>query len=340
MSRYASAHADPQGPGDARPTALQIVEDEGLIGKLAGKVVLVTGANAGIGAETARAIHAAGATLFLTARDSAKAQQAVDGVVNGPGPKSGAPVHAIELRLDSLASVRAAAEAFFSKSDDGRLNLLILNAGVMATPEGRTEDGFETQFGTNHLGHFLLFQLLKPALLAATSPDAGFQSRVVSVSSLAHHFGKVRLDDLHFEKDAYEPWAAYGQSKTANLYFASELERRYGPRGLHALSLHPGVIATGLFQHLPQDEMELFNNDESMQKTMKSVPQGAATTVYAALSKEWEGRGGRYLADLVEQGPAPESGNVRSGYAPWAYDEAAAKELWEKSNKLVGLEED
>ncbi|TQN70336.1 Retinol dehydrogenase 12 [Colletotrichum shisoi] len=338
MSRYASVHVDPQGPGDARPTALQVVEDEGLIGKLAGKVVLVTGANAGIGAETARVIHATGATLFLTARDPAKAQQAVDAVRNGPGPKSGAPIHAIELRLDSLASVRSAAEAFLSKSD--RLNLLILNAGVMATPEGRTEDGFETQFGTNHLGHFLLFQLLKPALLAATSPGSEFQSRVVSLSSLAHHLGKVRLDDFNFEKEPYQPWTAYGQSKTANLYFASELERRHGSKGLHALSVHPGVIATGLFQYLPQEQRETFSKDESVQKRMKSIPQGAATTVYAALSKEWEGRGGKYIADLVEQGPAPESGDSRSGYAPWAYDEDAARELWEKSNKLVGFEED
>ncbi|KAM0282672.1 hypothetical protein ACHAQH_002869 [Verticillium albo-atrum] len=133
MSRYVTSHISTQSPGDARPTALQVAEDESLIGKLAGKVVLVTGANSGIGVETARAIHATGATLYITARDSTKAQQAVDSVKNGPGPKSDAPIHALELRLDSLASVRAAAEAFLSRND--KLNLLILNAGVMATPE-------------------------------------------------------------------------------------------------------------------------------------------------------------------------------------------------------------
>ncbi|GJC78750.1 short-chain dehydrogenase TIC 32, chloroplastic [Colletotrichum liriopes] len=336
MSRYAASHANPQGPGDARPTALQVVENEGLIGKLSGKVVLITGANAGIGVETARAIHATGATLFLTARDSVKAQQAVDSIKNGPGPKSDAPIHTIELRLDSLASVRSAAKAFFSMSD--KLNILILNAGVMATPEGKTEDGFETQFGTNHLGHFLFFQLLKPALLAASTPK--FQSRVVAVSSTAHRLSKVRLDDLSFEKDPYTPWTAYGQSKSANIYFANEVERRYGSKGLHALSLHPGIIATNLLQYLPKEQLEAITKSESMRKNMKSIPQGAATTTYAALSKEWEGRGGKYLSDLVEQGPADMSSQAEPGYAPWIYDEQSAKELWEKSNKLVGFDDE
>ncbi|KAK2002132.1 short chain dehydrogenase [Colletotrichum falcatum] len=332
MSRYAAAHANPQGPGDARPTALQVVEDEGLVGKLAGTVVLITGANTGIGLETARAVHATGATLFLTARDSTKAQQAVDGVKNGPGPKSDAPVHAIELRLDSLASVRSAAKEFLSRSD--RLNVLILNAGVMATPKGKTEDGFETQFGTNHLGHFLLFQLLKPALLASSTPR--FQSRVVSVSSMAHHRSNVRLDDVEFEKEEYHPWAAYGRSKTANIFFAKEAERRYGPVGLHALSLHPGIIATNLLQYLPKDETEAILNNEEIKPVLKDAPQGAATTVYAALSAEWEGRGGKYLSDLVEKGLTGD----RTGYAAWIDDEQLPKELWDKSNELVGLDEE
>ncbi|GJC87391.1 WW domain-containing oxidoreductase [Colletotrichum liriopes] len=338
MSRYTASHISPQGPGDARPTALQVVQDEGLIGKLTGKVVLVTGANSGIGVATTRAIHATGATLFLTARDAAKAQQAVDSVRNGPGPdpKSDAPIHAIELRLDSLASVRSAAEAFLSKSK--KLHLLILNAGVMATPEGKTEDGFETQFGTNHLGHFLLFQLLKPALLAASTPE--FQSQVISVSSMAHRYGKVRLNDYNFEKDPYEPWSAYGQSKTANIYFSNEVERRYGSQGLHALSLHPGIIATNLSQHLQKEQLEAISKDEALQKNMKSIPQGAATTIYAALGKEWEGRGGKYLSDLVEQGPADMGSQAEPGYAPWAYDEESAKQLWEVSNKLVGFKDE
>ncbi|KAH7180119.1 hypothetical protein BKA60DRAFT_644602 [Fusarium oxysporum] len=328
MSRYATSHVSTQGPGDARPTALQVVEDEGLIGKLAGKVVLVTGANSGIGVETARAIHATGATLYLTARDSDKAQQAVDNVKNGPGLKSNAPIHAIEMRLDSFASVRAAAKAFLGKSD--KLNLLILNAGVMATPEGKTEDGFETQFGTNHLGHFLLFQLLKPALLAASTPQ--FQSRVISVASSAHRLGKVRLDDFNFEKDPYDPWTAYGQSKTANIYLANEIERRYGSKGLHA------SLCT---QYLSKEVLESLAGNESLHKSMKSVPQGAATTLYAALSKEWEGRSGKYLSNLAEEEPADTTGDwlqSEVGYAPWAYDEEAARKLWEESNKMVGVD--
>lgn len=334
MSRYTASHVNTQGPGDARPIALQVVEDEGLIGKLDGKVVLLTGANSGIGLETARAVHATGATLFITARDSVKAQRAIDMINNGPSHRSDAPIYAIEIRLDSLASVRAAAKSFLARSD--KLNLLICNAGVMATPEEKTEDGFEIQFGTNHLGHFLLLQLLKPALLAASVPQ--FESRVISVASSAHRLGQVRFHDLSFEKEPYNTWAAYGQSKTANIYFANEIEKRYGPKGLHALSLHPGIIQTNLSQYLSKEFLESLATNKLLHKSMKSIAQGAATTIYAALSKEWEGRGGRYLSDLVEQDAADTTGDwlqSEVGYAPWAYDEEAAGQLWQESQKLV-----
>ncbi|KAH6697479.1 WW domain-containing oxidoreductase [Plectosphaerella plurivora] len=338
MAQYVASHIDTQGPGDARPTALEVVENEGLIGKLAGKVVLITGTNSGIGIETARAIHATGATLYITARDSAKAQEAVASVKEGPGPKSDAPIHALELRLDSLASVRAAAKSFLDKGD--ALNLLILNAGVMATPEGKTEDGFETQFGINHLGHFLLFQLLKPKLLASSTPD--FQSRLIVLASSAHAYGNVRLHDLNFEKEPYNEWAAYGQAKTANILFANEVEKRYGGQGLHALSLHPGIIMTGLSRFLSKETLESFAGNEVLLKAMKNPPQGAATTVYAALSKDWEGRGGRYLTNLTEATPMnPEAvAPSEPEHAPWIYDEEAAEKLWEVSNKLVGFESD
>ncbi|KAH7358314.1 WW domain-containing oxidoreductase [Plectosphaerella cucumerina] len=339
MAQYAASHIDTKGPGDERPTALQVVEDEGLIGKLDGKVVLITGANSGIGIETARAIHATGATLYLTARDSTKVQEAIDSVKNGPGPKSDAPIHGLELRLDSLASVRAAAKSFLDKGD--ALNLLILNAGVMATPEGRTEDGFETQFGTNHLGHFLLFKLLKPTLLASSTPE--FQSRLIVVASSAHAYGNVRLEDFNFEKEPYNEWAAYGQSKTANILFASEAERRYGSKGLHALSLHPGIIQTGLSRHLPEEVLASFATNEALLKSMKNPAQGAATTVYAALSKEWEGRGGRYLSNLAEATAVdPAAGGLPSEphYFPWAYDRETEEKLWDASCKLVGVSND
>lgn len=337
MSRYSAAYASPKGPGDARPTALQVVEDEGLVGKLTDKVALVTGANSGIGLETARALHATGVTLFITARDAAKAQKAMDEILNGP-VKSGAPIHAIEMRLDSLESVRGAAKAFLAQSN--KLNLLILNAGIMATPDEKTEDGFELQFGTNHIGHFLLFQLLKPALLASTSPS--FQSRVVSLSSIAHNDAPIRFHDLNFEKEPHDPWLAYGQSKTANIYLANEIERRYGAKGLHALSLHPGVILTNLMSHLDVSAFESSLTQEA-KNDLKSVPQGAATTVYAALSKEWEGRGGKYLSNCAVEPPIPTDRAWRegaAGHAAWAYDEASATKLWEKSNELVGIEEE
>ncbi|OHW92665.1 WW domain-containing oxidoreductase [Colletotrichum incanum] len=338
MSRYAAAYAKPKGPGDARPTALQIVKDEELVGKLTDKVALVTGANSGIGLETARALHATGVTLFITARDSTKAQKAIDDILAGPDGKSGAPIHALELRLDSLKSVRAAAKAFLDQSE--KLNLLILNAGIMCTPEGKTEDGFELQFGTNHLGHFLLFQLLKPAFLSGTTPS--FQSRVVAVSSIAHNDSGIRFHDLNFEKEPYNPWIAYGQSKTANIYLANEIERRYGSKGLHALSLHPGVIFTNLAQHMDTTAW-ISSMTEDDKNELKSVPQGAATTIYAALSKEWEGRGGKYLNNCAVDPPIPAGKKWQegaSGHAVWAYDKDSAISLLDESNKLVGLSEE
>ncbi|KAH7245264.1 hypothetical protein BKA59DRAFT_511219 [Fusarium tricinctum] len=335
MSRYAALHANPKGSGDSRPTALQVVKDERLLDKLFGKVVLITGGNQGIGLETARALHATGATVFITARSSAKLEQGINDIVSWPEVKSTAPVYGIELRLDSLKSVRAAAETFLARSE--KLNVLVLNAGVMATPGGRTEDGFETQFGTNHLGHFLLFQLLKTALVASATPL--LQSRVISLTSKAHLTGGVRFEDLNFEKEPYDPWLAYAQSKTANIYFAAELERRYKNKEVHALAVHPGSILTNLTQHVDRSQFDLSGD---LGQHLKSPSQGAATTVYAALSKDWEGRGGRYLSNCAEEPPL-EPGidpvSVHPGYAPWIYNEDLEYKLWSESNRLVGFEE-
>jgi NAD(P)-dependent dehydrogenase (short-subunit alcohol dehydrogenase family) len=172
-SKYAAAHEKLNGPGDARPTASQIIDDYDLEGKLSGKVVLITGCSSGIGGDTARAIYRTGATIYATARDVDKAKKALSDLTDT------SRVHFLQLDLGSVASVCAAAESFKSKSP--QLNILIGNAGVMASPEGRTVDGFETQFGTNHLGHFLLFYLLKDTLLASSTPE--FNSRVVLLSS-------------------------------------------------------------------------------------------------------------------------------------------------------------
>ena len=336
MSRYAKAYENCTGPGDTRPTALDIIRDEALVNKLTGKTALVTGANTALGLETARALHAAGMTVYVAARSVEKGEVAIKDI-QASNPSNDAPLHVLELSLDSFASVRKAASGFLSRSK--QLNILVCNAGVMATPEGRTADGFETQFGTNHLGHFLLFALLKDTLLASSTPQ--FHSRVIAVSSVGHRAGGVLIGDYNFESTPYEPWRAYGQAKTAHIYMANEIERRYGAAGLHALSLHPGGIQTNLQQHVDPAVAEDWDKDR---RIWRSIEQGAATAVYAAISKEWEGKGGRYLADCVEKGPMV-PGNPMvvfgdEGYAPWAFDEESAKKLWEDSCRFVGVEDD
>jgi NAD(P)-dependent dehydrogenase (short-subunit alcohol dehydrogenase family) len=164
-------------------------------------------------------------------------------------------------------------------------------AGIMACPQGKTEDGFEMQFGCNHLAHYLLFQLLKPTLIASSTSK--FQSRVINVSSLGHRSSTVHLDDLNFEAREYNKWASYGQSKTANIWMANEIERRYASLGVHGLSLHPGAIQTNLQRHLDEKTKKSFESIE-IAKICKSPEQGAATTVWAAVSPQWEGKGGRY----------------------------------------------
>ncbi|KAF4629071.1 hypothetical protein G7Y89_g9074 [Cudoniella acicularis] len=329
-ARYEQVHESPKGPGDARPTAQQIIEDENLQGKFDGKVILITGCSSGIGIETAQTLATTGATLFLTARDLEKAKKALGDLVTSP------KVHLLELDLNSLASVRACASEFLSKSK--ALNIFIANAGVMATPEGRTKDGFETQFGTNHLSHFLFFNLLKATLLASSTPD--FNSRAVLLTSTAHRWGEVNFDNLNFD-GVYDPTVAYAQSKTANLWTANEIDRRYGAKGLHAFAVHPGGIATGLGQHMSADALDALVKDEALAPLWKTPQQGAATTVWAATAKALDGQGGKYLEDCHVGKPYnPADGIWASGYAAWAYDTAKEDRLWKKSLELVGLEDD
>ncbi|KAF2447876.1 NAD(P)-binding protein [Karstenula rhodostoma CBS 690.94] len=329
FKRYAAVHEKPKGAGDSRPTALQIVKDNELEGKLAGKVVLITGCSSGIGIETARAMKATGAHVFATARDLNKGKKALADILE-PGKLD------LELLdLNSLASVRSFAKSFLSKTNN-QLNILINNAGIMAIPEEKTEDGFEKQFGTNHLAHFLLFQLLKPALLSSATPE--FHSRVVSVSSLGHRYNNIDLDNIMLENGTYEPNRAYAHSKIGNIYLANEIERRYGSQGLHANSLHPGGIWTGLQDHL---DTSAWRASPEINNYMKSGAQGAATTVWSAVGKCWEGKGGKYLDNCQIAPPVPEDAEISaSGYAAWAYDEEAEKRLWSMSNKFVGLPED
>ncbi|KAG4429315.1 hypothetical protein IFR05_015199 [Cadophora sp. M221] len=329
-SKYVAIHASPNGPGDARPTAQQIIQDENLQGKLDGKVIFITGCSSGLGIETAKALYTTGATLYLTARDLTKTKTALGSLIDSPR------VHLLELDLDSLESVRNCAKELLAQTQT--LNIFIANAGVMATPEGRTKDGFETQLGTNHLAHFLLFNLIKPALLASTTPD--FNSRAVILSSVAHRFAEVNWDNINLD-GAYDPMIAYGQSKTCNLWTANEIERRYGSKGLHAWSIQPGGVVTGLMQHFSEEQKAGAASDPLLLKIFKNPEQGASTTVWATTAKALEGRGGRYLEDCQIIGEwTEENGQWGAGYAAHAYDAEKEARLWAKSLEMVGLKDD
>ena len=327
--KYSEAHIyeNLRGPDDARPSALQIVQDEGLEGKMTDKVFVVTGASAGIGVETGRALAATGGKVFLTARDVKKGEAACKSFLE-PGR-----VEFLEMDNNSLDSVRAAAKAFLSKSN--KLNVIVNNAGIMATPPGKTADGFESQFGTNHLAHFLFFCLVKDTMIASSTPE--FQSRVVNVSSSGHHAGEVQFDNYGFESGNYSPWAGYGQSKTANIYMANEIENRYGAKGLHGLSLHPGGIWTGLQKFIPEETMEQWKARPNVDNILKSPAQGAATSVLAAVGKVYEGTGRLYLEDC-DTTSLTKTGN--EGHSAYAFDKEKEARLWRDSLKMVGLPEE
>lgn len=341
---YAAQHQEVKGAGDARPTALQVVEDCEVIGKLKGRTVLITGCSSGIGVETARALYEAGATLFLTARDMPKLDGVINDIVkNAKYNKDGPRPQPIQMELDSLDSVRKGAEDFKQKSG-GKLNILITNAGVMACPYSTTKDGFETQIGVNHFAHFLLFQLVKPCLLSSAK-SSGTTSRVVSLTSAGHRFGgltfsnKAELDAWN-KGENYHKWLSYGDSKTANIYLTNAISRYYGSQNLHGWSVHPGGIMTELGRHLDASDFEAFGGLESFEKIMKSPPQGAATSVWAAVSPHFEGKnGGQYLADVGESDIKTKSFEEggEAAYAEWAYDEGKEDTLWKISNEVVGV---
>ncbi|KAF2829813.1 NAD(P)-binding protein [Ophiobolus disseminans] len=327
-NRYASVHTNPQGPGDARPTAVQIIQDENLFGELTGKVALITGTSSGIGIETALALKAAGMHVFGAVRNIPKATEAL-GTHISPGK-----LELLELDMTSLASVRACAQDFLRKSS--KLHILITNAGIMMPPHTLTKDGFESQFGVNHLAHFLLFQLLAPTLLASASPV--FPARVVVLSSAGHRNHALDLSDLNFQKREYDPVAAYAQSKLAGIYMANSIERRFASRHLHGLSVMPGGIWTGLQANLPAEVVQGWKGDEGFMRAFKSAEQGAATTVWGAVGKELEGRGGVYLEDCGVAELAVEEGNLGlPGYGEWAFDEEREEGLWEVSCGMVGV---
>ncbi|OAK98216.1 NAD(P)-binding protein [Phaeosphaeriaceae sp. SRC1lsM3a] len=332
-SRYAEAHAHPQGPGDARPTALQIIKDNDLLDKLQGKVALITGVSSGIGTETAKALSAAGMHVFGAVRNLSKATEAL-----GPHLSPG-HLELLELDMSSLASVRACAAAFLSRSS--QLHVLINNAGVMMTPFSLTADGFESQFGINHLAHFLLFQLLKPTLLASATPE--YASRVICLSSVAHRTGVIDVADLTAppKEETYDPVSTYARAKFANALTALEIERRYESRNLHAWAVMPGGIWSGLQDSLPKEVVEAWKGDSEFMKAWKSAEQGAATSVWAAVDKELEGKGGKYLEDCAVAGLASVDEDFGApGYGRNLEQEGVGERLWDVSCEMVGVNED
>jgi NAD(P)-dependent dehydrogenase (short-subunit alcohol dehydrogenase family) len=296
---------------------------------LEGRVALVTGASAGLGVETARALAGGGAVVVLLARDRGKLEGVLEQLV-AADPQAQFDHEVIDLA--DLDSVRAAAARLLERYPE--IHLLVNNAGVMACPLGRTAQGFEMQFGTNHLGHFLLTGLLLPALLAGAE-EAG-ESRVISLSSAGHRFSPVDFEDPNYERRDYDKWAAYGQAKTANSLFALGFERRFGGRGVHANAVHPGAIVTELGRYLTREDREMLDasRPSGQPLSFKSVEQGAATSVWAATAPELAGRGGLYLEDCHVAGPAQEGRD--EGYHPYALDPGQADRLWELSEALVG----
>jgi len=299
-----------------------------LAGKdLTGKVAVVTGGYSGIGLETTRALAAAGAKVYVPVRNFDKAAETLATIKRGE-------VIPLSMDLGDFASIRRFVAEMLE--DETQIDLLINNAGIMACPEARLEGGWESQFGVNHLGHFLLTKGLLPALLAADAP------RVVCLSSIAHRRGGVNFDDINFEKTAYEKWTAYAQAKTANALFALGLDMKYAEQGLRAFSVHPGGIMTPLQRHLDNEEMialgwldESGNLSELAASLFKSTTQGCTTTLWAATSEQLDGKGGLYCEDCDVADLADENTPRYFGVAQWAVDPALAKELWELSERAT-----
>lgn len=301
------------------PSALEVVDGV----DLAGKTCVVTGASSGLGRESARALAATGAHVILAARDLAAL---ADTEVWVREQVPGAQLSNVHLDLASLASVASAAARIQELTP--AVHVLMNNAGVMFTPFGRTTDGFETQFGTNHLGHFELTRSLLPTLVAADG------ARVVNLSSAGHRMGDVDLDDPNWERRDYDKFAAYGASKTANVLHAVELDRRLGDNGVRAFAVHPGIVATSLARHMGTDDFASLSTVKSVERDPEArrvdvtrdftTPEmGAATQVWAAVSDELDGLGGIYLADC----------QIRAA-ASYAVDQARALALWDLSERL------
>jgi NAD(P)-dependent dehydrogenase (short-subunit alcohol dehydrogenase family) len=303
---------------------------------LRGKRILVTGVSAGLGVETARSLTAHGAHVVGTARDLEKGKTATAQVQTGAAPNGGS-LELVELDLASLKSVRACADRLTERGEP--FDVVIANAGVMATPFGHTADGFETQFGTNHLGHFVLVNRIARLIRRG--------GRLINLSSAGHRFSNVDIQDPNFEQTPYDPFVAYGRSKTANILFAVAFDIRHRGRGIRAAAVHPGVIRTELGRHV--DAGSLKKMVETMNQQLaaegkpsfewKTIPQGAATSVWAAVVAPAEEIGGRYCENCHVGRIVPDTvtiSGVSEGVRGYALDPNNAEALWKKSEELVG----
>jgi NAD(P)-dependent dehydrogenase (short-subunit alcohol dehydrogenase family) len=303
---------------------------------LKGKRILVTGVSAGLGGETARSLAAHGAQVVGAARDLNKAKAATE-QVRKDAAANGGSIELVELDLGNLNSVRACADRLLAKGE--RFDVLIANAGVMATPLGHTADGFETQFGTNHLGHFVLINRI-----AALIRSGG---RLITLSSLGHRYSNVDLEDPNFERTPYEPFTAYGRSKTANILFAVAFDRRHRDHGIRAAAVHPGTIHTELGRHVDAGQIEKIIEQRNQQLAAegkapfqwKTIPQGAATSVWSGIVAPAEEIGSRYCEDCHVANLVPDHvsmDTMTEGVCGYALDANNAEALWKKSEELVG----
>lgn len=303
---------------------------------LKGKRILVTGASAGIGVETARSLAAHGAHVVGAARDLNKAEAATR-QVREDAAANGGSFELVELDLANLKSVRACADKLLAKGE--AFDVIIANAGVMATPFGHTADGFERQFGTNHLGHFVLVNRLAPLIRTG--------GRLINLSSAGHRRANVDLEDPNFEHTSYDPMVTYGRSKTANILFAAAFDHRHRERGIRAAAVHPGVIQTELGRYMPPGQIEKVIEEIGKQLVAdgkgpfqwKSVAQGAATSVWAAVVAPAEEIGGQYCENCHVGKKVPDDAvitGVSEGVRGFALDTKTAEALWKKSEEMVG----
>ena len=310
-------------PFSARSTALEVVAGH----DLSNKTVLITGAGSGIGFETARALLVAGAEVVLAIRNLDKGEEVARTLRNAT---KNARLHLLQIDLGSLVSVRKAAQQFLQRWS--QLSILINNAGVMATPQEYTPEGFERQFGTNHLGHFLLTTLLLPAL------QAGAPARVVALSSSGHRRSDIHFEDIQYRTRPYDKWEAYGQSKTADALFAVGLTKHFANEGITANAVHPGGIHTELQRYIPQEEWRALgwiDEQGNVNPLFKTTEQGASTSVWAAVGSELNGVGSLYLEDCQEALPF-DPAKPYAGYMPYALNPEHAERLWAISQELVG----